>query len=207
MFGKEIMKSYPTIPTVYDETVRYHIFDKLDGSNIRVEWDRKSGFTRFGTRRELMAGDSPFAPAKTIILDKYASDLESLFRRQKYEKAVCFFEYFGPGSFAGDHCDPASDMDAVLIDVNPHRKGMLSPDQFLDLFGHLELPRYLGCRYLDPELVDQVRTGIFEGMTFEGVVAKAVIRNRLRMTKVKNLAWLERLKLSCDSEEEFTRRA
>lgn len=56
------MKEYPSIPAAADLLARpdaylgqpFVAFDKLDGSNIRAEWDRKKGWLRFGSRRRLL---------------------------------------------------------------------------------------------------------------------------------------------------------
>ena len=201
------MKSYPSIPTDYLPDIEFHLFDKLDGSNIRAEWNRKQGFTRFGTRRRLLTAGDPLAPARDCILGKYADDLGRIFQERKYQKVTCFFEYAGPSSFAGDHFAPPCEMDAILFDVNPLRRGFLAPEEFLARFDGLHLPRYLGCRRLDPGFVVTVRAGRCAGVTFEGIVGKAVHKNRLVMTKVKSRAWLERLRLETSGEAEFLRRA
>ncbi|WP_282609103.1 hypothetical protein [Pelagibius sp. Alg239-R121] len=201
------MKTYPSIPTQFQPETAYHVFDKLDGSNIRAEWTAKAGFDRFGTRRLLLSEGDPLAPSRDLILEKYAAALETVFRRDGYQKATCFFEYVGPNSFAGNHPDPLERMDAILFDVNPHRRGILGPKEFLNLFGHLQIPSYIGEHTLDDGFVESVQAGKFEGVTNEGVVCKAVLKNRLKMTKVKSRAWLNRLRTECDSEDEFVRRA
>jgi len=48
-----MMKSYPTISTKIKPTQIY-AFDKIDGSNIRVEWSDKQGFYKFGSRNRLI---------------------------------------------------------------------------------------------------------------------------------------------------------
>jgi hypothetical protein len=61
------MKEYPSIPSAADLLARsndylgrpFVAFDKLDGSNIRAEWDRKKGWHRFGSRRRLLDASEP----------------------------------------------------------------------------------------------------------------------------------------------------
>jgi len=58
-------------------------------------------------------------------------------------------------------------------------------------------------------LVDQVRTSNLEGMSFEGVIAKAKKLPKQHyppMVKIKSRAWLDKLKQECTSEEEFEKR-
>lgn len=52
------MKHYPTIPKTVIHDVDVHVFDKLDGSNIRAEWNPKKGFYKFGSRKQLIDEDT-----------------------------------------------------------------------------------------------------------------------------------------------------
>ncbi len=201
------MKTYPSIPTTINPDISYHVFDKLDGSNIRAEWTAINGFHRFGSRTQLLSQGDTLAASTILILEKYGESLERVFSDESYQKATCFFEYFGPESFAGDHPDPLEKMDVVLFDVNPHRKGILGPGQFLKLFGHLQTPEFFGERRLDPRFVDAVRSGSLKGVSGEGVVCKALHKNQLKMTKIKSRSWLARLRAECRDEAEFTHRA
>ncbi len=201
------MKRYPSIPTEFRSGTAYHVFDKLDGSHIRAEWCAKSGFTRFASKNQMLDDSAPLAPSGPLFLKKYGADLERVFRQQGYEKAVSFCEYFGPNSFAGEHSDPPETMDVILFDVNPHRRGILDPAAFLKLFGHLHIPNYLGERCLDSHFVEAVRDGQLDGVGQEGVVCKAVLKNQLKMTKVKSRTWLVRLRADCRDDLEFRRRA
>ena len=54
------MKEYPSIPHIDRGTGEFCIaFTKYDGSNIRAEWTRKSGWSKFGTRTHLLGVDDP----------------------------------------------------------------------------------------------------------------------------------------------------
>ncbi len=201
------MKSYPKIPHDIDFGLEYDVFDKLDGSNIRAEWRPKAGFDRFGTRKLMLHDGNLLAPARQLIKEKYEESLSRIFVSEKYQEVTCFFEYVGPNSFAGYHFDAVDRMDVVLFDVSPLRKGMLDPATFLRMFGHLHVPHHLGRRRLDAAFVEAVRSGLLADITFEGVVCKTTLKNRLRMAKIKSRAWLDRLKSECRSEEEFVQRA
>lgn len=48
------MKYYPSITKEIRHDIYIYAFDKLDGSNIRAEWNSKRGFYKFGTRNQLM---------------------------------------------------------------------------------------------------------------------------------------------------------
>ncbi len=200
------MKSYPSIPTDYSADEHFYCFDKLDGSNIRAEWDSKKGFQRFGTRKLQIDAESPFFLAARLIRDRFEDQLTDSFKQAGYKSATCFFEYFGPNSFAGTHRDPMDQMDAVLLDVNIYRFGLLPPERFLTEFGHLNTPTFFGVRKLDREFVGDVKSGELDGMTFEGVIGKRYSKNKVWMVKIKNRKWIEKLRLECTNEEEFKRR-
>lgn len=170
------MKKYPTISKeIRSEQV--YVFDKLDGSNIRVEWSRKRGFYKFGTRKRLMdENDSQFGKAVNLFTEKFSEPLEKVFRDQRQQKAMAFFEFHGPNSFAGFHEDE-DEHTVTLLDVS-YQKGLLEPRDF------------------NSELIEAVRNGTMEGMTFEGVVAKGKYERPglPLMFKIKNQAWLDKVK-------------
>ena len=201
------MKSYPSISTNVDNTLQYHIFDKLDGSNIRADWEAGNGFTRFGSRKKLLFDDNQLANAKDIICQKYESGIADVFDSMGVKKATCFFEYLGPNSFAGKHPDAEDQMNAVLIDMNLFKHGMIDPQIFLKNFEHLHIPNYLGFVHIDNHYIECVKNGTLNGVTFEGIVCKTRVKNKLKMTKIKSNDWLNQLKLECEDEEEFLLRS
>jgi hypothetical protein len=82
------MKEYPSIPAAADLLARpddylgraFVAFDKLDGSNIRAEWDRKKGWHRFGSRRRLLDASNPLlGQAIQLILDGCGDGLAKAF--------------------------------------------------------------------------------------------------------------------------------
>ncbi|MHA2067983.1 MAG: hypothetical protein ACXABY_26780, partial [Candidatus Thorarchaeota archaeon] len=172
-------------------------FDKLDGSNIRAEWSAKRGFYKFGTRKRLLDKKEPIlGPAVDLVLEKYGEDLAKVFKKERQRKAICFFEFHGPNSFAGYH-DKDDKHTVTLFDAN-FQKGILEPREFLKLFGHLDVPELLYSGRVGPEFVEKVNGGSLEGMTFEGVVCKGknVSPGLPLMFKIKNHSWYAKLRAS-----------
>jgi hypothetical protein len=204
------MKMYPSITKDVRKDVYIYAFDKLDGSNMRAEWNSKKGFYKFGSRTELIDRTSPFNGAITLIQEKYSESLSKVFKDNKWSDALCFFEYWGPSSFAGSH-NFEEKMDVTLIDVNPYKQGILTPDEFLKLFSHLDIPRVLYEGQVSVELFDAVKQSTLPGMTMEGVVCKGTNDKKTNMPimfKIKSQAWLDKLKEHCkDNEALFNRLA
>ena len=200
------MKPYPTIPGGVRRGAPVHIFDKLDGSNVRVEWTRKREFHKFGKRSGLLDGSWDMTPhlceAPGLITAKYEEDLSNACRANRWDKATFFFEFSGPSSFAGWHVDEPHDV--VLIDASVHRKGFLEPKDYVRLFGHLDMAKLLHVGNFTQDIADQVAAGTFQGMTFEGVVAKGAWDKKMGcplMFKWKNLAWFAKLRDRCNGDE------
>src|SRR3954471_11767892 len=118
------MKEYPSIPaaghllaqSAEDYLGRPFVaFDKLDGSNIRAEWDHKRGWHNFGSRRRPLDASQPLLGAAIqLILDGYGDGLAKVFTDDPLlshpKEATAYFELFGPHSFAGQH-------DTVILKV------------------------------------------------------------------------------------------
>ncbi len=200
------MKSYPSITKEVRHDIDIWAFDKLDGSNIRAEWNSKRGFYKFGTKSQLIdASSKPFGCAIQLLQDKYASDLAMVFKEQKWKDTICFFELWGPDSFAGTH-NFDKPLDITLIDANPYKQGILPPDLFIKYFGHLDIPKVLYQGRVSVELFDQVKQSTLPGMTFEGVVCKGVSDTKAHMPvmfKIKSRAWLQKLKEYCKGNEKL----
>lgn len=181
-----------------------YAFDKIDGSNIRAEWNSKKGFYKFGTRNHMMDEKTmPFGRAIPLLREKYEADLTKTFKELNYRDAMCFFEYWGPSSFAGTH-NFEKTMDITLIDVNPFKQGILEPADFINKFGHLDIAKVCYQGYVTTELFDQVKQSTLPGMTFEGVVCKAANDKRTKapiMFKIKSKAWLDKLREYCKGDE------
>jgi hypothetical protein len=198
------MKHYPSITKEVRHDIEIIAFDKIDGSNIRAEWNNKKGFYKFGTKNHLIdANSKPFGISVALIKDKYEADLAKVFTDNKWKDTMCFFELCGASSFAGTHSftDP---LDVTLIDVNPYKQGIISPFQFVEKFGHLDLPKVLYQGRITTDLFDQIKQSTLPGMTFEGVVCKGDDTNKTKMPvmfKIKSKAWLEKLREYCKGNE------
>lgn len=188
------MKHYPSIKNVSSEHQSLgllHTFEKPDGSNLRFEWCKKNGWNKFGTRNRLFDKTDPvFGEAVEIFMDLFSKELETIFRDQKYEKAISFGEFYGDKSFAGEH--DANDVKTIaLFDVAPYKQGILGPEKFLELFGHLNITPYLGLYEWDSEFLLSVRNGEFKCQSFEGVIGKSGDRHNLFMAKAKTQKWID----------------
>ena len=174
-------------------------FDKLDGSNFRAEWSRKRGFYKFGTRSVMIdIKDENFGKTIPIFLDKYNDSLSKVFidKYKKVENFVVFAEYFGKNSFAGQH-DPEDNMDIVLFDVNQYKRGIISPYEFINNFGHLSIPKIIYEGKYTNELINDIRNNIYN--LSEGVVAKGLYKSKkdsefIWRVKVKTDLWLHQVK-------------
>ena len=194
------LKSYPSIGTKIPTNIKFHIFNKLDGSNIRAEWCRKKGFYRFGSRTKLININTPIlGESINLFLEKYNESLSKIFFDKKYEKVVCFSEFFGKNSFAGSHIEEDK-KDIVLFDINPYKKGFLSPQDFLSLTENIDTSKLLTIDFLSEELIYSIKKSELKNMTLEGIVAKAVSKNKIFMTKVKTEKWLNLLKIYCNND-------
>lgn len=198
------MKSYPTISTKIKRT-NVWTFDKLDGSNIRAEWSSKKGFYKFGSRNQLInESHYPLGEAITLLYEK-TDLLGSIFMKHKWERVVAFFEFYGLHSFAGFHEDEEHKI--TLIDISIYKKGMLEPQQFVNTFEEVGIiPKILHIGMVNEQLITDVKRSALNNMTFEGVVCKYTENNRVKMFKVKSLAWLNKLRDKCGNNEALFRR-
>lgn len=198
------MKSYPSITKEIRHDVYIYAFDKLDGSNIRAEWNAKKGFYKFGTRTQLTDEKTmPFGRSIPIIKEKFEEDLTLVFEERKWRDALCFFEFWGEDSFAGSH-NFEKPMIVTLIDVNPYKEGILPPTEFIRYFGHLDIAKVLYEGHVTTELFDKVKQSTLPGMTGEGVVCKGADDKKTRMPvmfKIKSQAWLNKLKEYCKGDD------
>lgn len=197
------MKQYPTIPKKPESgPTKFWVFDKLDGSNIRAEWSKKRGFHKFGTRKRLLGTDQGLLTLAQGLVESSEAHFRSIFGPAKIERTVCFFEFWGPNSFAGNHV-AGDTFRTTLIDVSVYKKGMMPPDEFLKLFDQssVDSAPLLHVGPVDERLKKQVREGSFAGMTDEGVVCKAKPSKRFNkpiMFKIKSQSWIDRVKANFD---------
>ena len=188
------MKTYPSIVRGCIQHFRAHIFDKVDGSNLRFEFSKKRGWYKYGTRNHLFDQTDPiFGQAIEVFHNNgLAQGIADIAKAQRWDKVVAFAEFYGPHSFAGVHQadDPKS---LTLFDVSPLRKGILPPVEFLKLFGHLDIAKFLGTVDWNHDYVARVKRNEVEGVTFEGVVAKGTINKELIMEKAKTQIWIDKV--------------
>ncbi len=200
------MKSYPSIfkDIVFDQPVV--VFDKLDGSNLRVEVTTKKGMYKFGSRNLLLdPNDSKNILSRGCHLIKAWEDAAiRVLEKSKAKSGLFFFEFVGPNSFAGFH-NPEDIHRVVLIDACLGNKGFVNPFEFEERFSRFEKPAVLHEGRIDEDFVESVRNGTLPGMSFEGIVAKGkpVSPGQNLMFKIKNRAWLDKLRARCSSDAEF----
>lgn len=191
------MKSYPKIEYYNKGFFGQPIiaFDKLDGSNIRCEWSRKRGWYKFGTKSILIDKTSEqFSEVIPLFLEKYGDSLPKVFtdRYKKVENFVVFSEYVGPNSFAGKH-EPNDIMDIILFDVNQYKRGFITPWEFVDRFGHLDIPRIVYEGKLTEELIEDVKKNKYN--LKEGIIGKGIYKTKkdgelIWQIKAKTNEWL-----------------
>lgn len=185
-------------------------FKKLDGSNIRAEWTRKTGWAKFGTRHRMLdPNEVPFGIAVKCFNERYGEALEKFIRDSKeYRNAqsvIAYCEFFGPSSFAGWH-DEHEAKEVVLIDINIHKKGFMSPREFVSNFSHLPIPEILYEGNFTRQFIQDVREGKYG--QHEGVVAKGLMPGKkpphsLWMAKAKTQWWLDELKRKATIQPEI----
>jgi hypothetical protein len=194
------MKTYPSIRGPKQLGLPCYAFYKYDGSNLRFEWTKKSGWVKYGTRKRLFdSSDVAFGEAIDIFNDTLAVGLDEVFRDKyaKAEKITAYAEFLGKKSFAGQHIkdDPK---ELVLFDVSVHKKGLVSPSDFIEHFGHLNSAEVIYDGLMDQDFIDRVRNGHYQ--LDEGVIVKGGSGHQLWMCKIKTLTYLAKLKETYGSD-------
>ena len=194
------MKSYPKIPHFKHGPFgqKCYAFSKYDGSNFRAEYGKKRGWYKYGTRNVMIDKNTPmFGDAIELFLNKYGDDLSQVFRTKykSVENFVVFGEFFGEHSFAGKHTEEDK-MDIVLFDVNQYKKGLLSPREFVDNFGHLDIPEIIYQGIYDTNFINDIKNNKFD--LKEGVVCKGTYKTKggeiIWSTKIKTNGWIQKVK-------------
>lgn len=159
-----------------------------------MEWTRKRGWNKFGTRTRLFDESDPdFGKAIRIFRCEWEDSLTRVAMKARWNHLIVFMEFHGEKSFAGKH-DPEDRKTLTLFDACPEKKGILGPREFLDTFDGLKIPKFFGIYRWTRGFVDRVRAGQEPaGMTFEGVVGKAGTRHDLVMGKAKTQAWIDKV--------------
>lgn len=202
------MKQYPSITKVSEKYIGLPCIaqNKEDGSNLRVEWNRKTQkWYKWGTRKRLFnETDSEFGSAIEIFNKDYAEGLNRIFTDnpsyKKYESAVVFLEFFGSKSFAGQHIvdDPKT---LMLFDINFYKHGFLEPRQFIKDFSSLKIPEIIYDGILSEEFINDIRESKYP--VYEGVICKGISEGKLWMCKIKTFKYLEDLKKKCSDWQLF----
>ena len=192
------MKEYPSITTVW-RPGHYHIYKKLDGSNIRVEWNKKQGFNKWGRRHGLLDDSNPILKrAPPLFLDIYSVEIEKIMASERIQEATFFMEFWGPNSFAGNHLE-SEEQTVTLFDISVYKKGFLKPKEFEDMFrGKVPLPEVT---------VGPIGANVLQDLKSETGHEGYVLKSANHIFKAKTFWWLEKLKGICKTEEEFKRRA
>lgn len=198
------MKAYPSIASSTGKSFRAfeaHVFDKLDGSNLRWEWSPKRGWYKFGTRHRLFdETDEVFGCAVEIFRKEFAEPLEEFARRERWQGCVAFTEFWGENSFAGLH-DPKEEKNLSLIDLAVYKMGLMDPREFVELGAIVPTASYLGKFNWTRGFVERVRSGEVDGVTFEGVVGKLMVGRKSVMAKAKTSAWIDKVRALYASDE------
>lgn len=191
------MKSYPSIDKKFAKKENYYFFDKLDGSNIRAEWSKKKGFYKFGSRNQLINEEHELLGESVLLIKALEDKFTEIAKKNKIDRFVAFFEYYGENSFAGSHED--EEHKVVLFDVSLYKKGFMPPSDFIKTFdGIIEIPKLLYIGKPTEPFLESIRNGTLEGMTFEGVIGKRLKgKTTIDYFKVKNLDWINKLKEKC----------
>jgi len=196
------LKSYPNIPnynTYSGPRLTLYTFVKLDGSNLRFEWSKKQGFYKLGTRHRLFdSTDLIFGGAIKIFHDTLIEPLTKLAIDNRWENIVAFCEFYGNNSFAGVHQQDDKKY-LTLIDIDIHKRGMLSPKEFVKLFdGHEVINiEYLGNLLWDNEYIESVRQETpwaqMKGTQLEGMVGKGGTGHNIHRFKTKTQWWYDKV--------------
>lgn len=193
------MKDYPSISGRYEIGKRIIAYDKIDGSQIRVEWSAKKGFYKFGTRTQLIdESASIFGEAISLAKTKYEEPLSEIFNKQHWKRVVAFFEFHGEKSIAGWH--DREPHKVTLFDIAYENKGLLEPEKFCEIFKYVDIPKVLYKGEITEEFVKSVRENSLDGISLEGIVAKGKCESPglPYMCKIKTHKWLDLLKEKCN---------
>lgn len=195
------IKSFDFKSKIVKENI--YVFDKLDGSNVRCEVDKKGNILQYGKRHGLLDNQTPYLiEAKDLINEKYGPHFKQLMSSNKWEFATFYFEFLGKSSYCGRHfCEPH---DVVLFDIDVYKKGVLPPDVFLDKTKGLHTATLLSMETLDEKLSMKVFNDQLPGITFEGVICKGPIDAKTKkpfMVKLKTKKWYDMVKEKFSEEE------
>lgn len=186
--------TYPKIPYGKYQADKCIAFEKYDGTNLHWVWD--NGWKAFGTRRTQFSFDNngyvEFCKEHPGLEEAYPlflSELADELAQKLDSPSICFTEFWGRNSFAGNH-QPEDNKLLTLIDVQINND-LLLPEEFLKLFG--DLPQSARVVYqgkFTGQFTQDVRMGKYS--VNEGVVCKGVLDGKLHMAKYKTEKYLNR---------------
>lgn len=194
------MKDYPSIPRAMGQSFREipnaFVFDKLDGTSMRSEWNRKRGWYKHGLRHTRVDESNTlsfFAEGPVLFMERLAEPLAKIARDARWQSCIVYYEYWGQKSLAGFHeqDDPKF---LTLFDAAADGDDILPPGDFRKLFDDdVPTARFLGRTNWTRGYIDLVRQGQVEGVTSEGVVAKLATRGETVRAKAKTQTWIDRI--------------
>lgn len=177
-------------------------FEKLDGSNIRVKYTQKKGFSLFGSRTQLIDESHPHLGKVVSLFNRdFAEPLTKHINREypNEREIIVFGEFFGDKSFAGWHDPEDTTQRFVMFDFmvgHKNRKFML-PQEFVKTFKDMvAIPRVIYEGNLNDQLIQDVRSGKYdvdEGVICKGTQKTGDARGSVWMAKIKTQAYLDRL--------------
>ena len=198
------MIEYPSIlPSSKAPREHCIAFDKLDGSNIRVKYTNKKGFSLFGSRTQMFDNGHPFLGAAVDLFYRdYENPLVDLieenFRDER--EVVVFLEFLGDKSFAGwhDKDDPTKRLVLFDIMVGHKNRKFLMPQEFVKLCqGNVTIPRIIYEGNLTDQFIQDVRDGkydVFEGVVCKGTKKTGAHRGGMWMAKIKTQHYINLLR-------------
>jgi len=183
-------------------------FYKYDGSNLRVERNKKGEWKKFGTRTRLFDEKDPdFGSAIAVFKNTYEDVLNKIIKTEKIfrnaQNIIAYMEFFGPRSFAGQHhADDPKEL--MLFDVNVHKLGFLGPKDFINIFGEIKSAKVVYQGALTQGFVNQVKNGEIPDLV-EGVICKygTTGSHNIGYCKIKTNKYLEELKLRYSDWEKY----
>lgn len=199
------MKQYPEIMGP-NKAPREHCiaFYKYDGSNIRAEWSRKTGWNKFGSREVLIDSSSDLGGAISLFMNTYSESLEKIFRGDKMfrncQNVTVFCEYFGENSFAGWH-NPNDKKEIILFDVSIYKQGFFAPREFIKMFKTVRIPEIIYEGNFNESFIRDIKDGKYpvkEGIVAKGLLPHGKPPHNLWMAKCKTKAWMDRLKKAAE---------
>ena len=190
------MKTYPSISQYRPDRhlgFKGDTFAKLDGSNLRFEWEKKKGWFRFGTRRRVINEDhETFGSAMGMFEVDFAAHFEKLATEKKWNGITVYCEFWGENSFAGEH-EPDDQKFLTPIDVAIYKQGILGSTDFVKLFNDKFDLKYLGNLAWDSTFIQQVQNSDYPGMAMEGVIGKSGSGHKRLAIKLKSKRWIEKV--------------